>query len=189
TVSQIGRDLLAAGLARDGGRSLRSEAGEGGAEAQRYGSDVHLTEIALDGLHGRLGYVLRAARPHTLWQLHARLREHARLAYETGEDSGDAHAGAVQLGAHRSREATQAELGGVVDRAARRRRLARQRGHEQQVPAPALHHLRRQRVSHRDRSTQVHVERAIDLLHRERVEQAARGERRIGNEDVQLTGL
>ena len=77
------------------------------------------------------------------------------------------------------REAAQAELRRRVDRGAGRGRAARQRGHEEQVPAAARDHRLGQAVGEQHRRAQVDVERAVDLLGRERVQPpAARAARR-----------
>ena len=56
-------------------------------------------------------------------------------------------------------------------------------------PRPALEHPRQQRVREHDRRAQVDVERAVDLLHRERLEPARRRNPGVGDQDVHLAGL
>jgi hypothetical protein len=56
------------------------------------------------------------------------------------------------------------------------------------VAAPALGHRRRERVGELHRRAQVHVERAVDLPRREAVHPAARRQRRVGHEHVDLPG-
>ena len=89
-----------------------------------------------------------------------------------GEDGRDADARVPQVLAQPEREPAQPELGRRVDRAARARRLARQRGDEHEVAAAARDHALGQRPRQHDRRAQVDVERAVDLLDAERLEHA-----------------
>ena len=61
-------------------------------------------------------------------------------------------------------EAAQAELGRVVDRATRARRLARERGDEDEVAGAALDHRREQRLGHQHRRLEVDAQGALHLL-------------------------
>ena len=83
-----------------------------------------------------------------------------------------------------SGEAAQPELGRRVERRAHRGRLPAERGHEHDVATAANEHPRQQRPRELDRRSQVHVERAIDLLGREAVDGAAGRKRRVRDEHV-----
>ncbi len=182
-------DLIRAELARDAGRELRGETGEGGAYTNGERGDVDLAAVALDRLNGRAGDVLGTGGADARGELDARLGEHAGVADEAGEDRRDADAACAQVRAQGGGEAAQAELGRVVDRSAGGRRLAGEGGHEQQVSAAARDHRRDERVREGDRGAQVDVERAVDLLHRERLQASGRGQRGVGHENVEIAGL
>jgi hypothetical protein len=87
------------------------------------------------------------------------------------------------------REAAEAELRGRVERRPGRRDLPREGRDDHDVPAPALDHAGREAVREGHGRAEVHVERAIDLLGRELEERPARGERRVGDEHVDVARL
>ena len=122
-------------------------------------------------------------------QLDVGLGEHAGVADEAGADDRDADVARAQVRAQTEGEAAQAELGGAVERGLRGGGLAGERGDEQQVPAAARGHRRREHARHDDRGAQVDVERAVDLLEAEALERPRAREGRVGDEDVDVAGL
>ena len=83
-------------------------------------------------------------------------------------------------------EPAQAELRRRVERAARDRRAARQRRHEDEVPGAALAHRRHVQPRQHDRRAEVHVEHPVDLLLREGLQPPGAGHRRVRDDDVDV---
>jgi hypothetical protein len=115
--------------------------------------------------------------------------EHAGVADEPGEDDRDPDAAVAPVLAQTEPEAAHPELRGRVQRAARGRRLARQRRDERDVPAAAGGHPRRHGVGEHDRHAQVDVERPVDLVDGEGLDRARGGQRGVGHEHVGVAGL
>ena len=106
-----------------------------------------------------------------------------------GQHDGHADAARVELRAQRPARSRADRTSWRCTASCRARCLARQRGDEQQVSAPARDHRRQQRVCQHDRGAQVDAQRAVDLLLGEGL-QAARGRQRgVGDQDVHLARL
>ena len=182
-------DLVAAGATADGRPELRGDTRDDRADAHRERGNVDLALVALDPPNCRPRDVLRSARADGARQLGAGDREHAGVADEPRENRRDAHAATAQVDAQPGGEAAQPELGGRVHQRDRGGGLAAQRGDVDQVSAAASDHRRQQRVSQRDRSTQIDGQRTINLVHREGLERAGGRKRGVGDHDVHIAGL
>ena len=95
----------------------------------------------------------------------------------------------MQVGPQGGGEPAQGVLGRVVERRPRRGHLARQRGHEHEVTAPARDHRSHQPVGEDDRRAHVDGERPVDLLDRVGVERSRRGQGRVSDQHVHLARL
>ncbi len=150
--------------------------------ADRERRDVDLAAIVLDRPDHGHGDVVRSAGADVRRKPDTRVVEHARLAYEAGEDDAHTDPGAVQIRPQRLPEAAQAELRRGVQRRAGRRRLAGDRRDEDQLPAAARRHAVEQQAGEYDRSTQVDGEGAVDLVNAELRQRPGGGQRGVGHE-------
>ena len=112
--------------------------------------------------------LLRRARADARRQLRARVGEHPGVADEAREHARDADAGGREVLAQAEREAAQPELRRRVQRRVRPGRLARERRDEHELPGPARRERLGEQPRELDRRAQVHRERPVDLLGRER---------------------
>jgi hypothetical protein len=112
--------------------------------------------------------------------------EHPGLGDEPGEHDAHADARRAQVAAQALAEPAQAELRGRVDARPGRRGLARQRRHEQDVARAPRGHALAQPPGEDHRGPQVHLERTVDLLLAEAEQPARPGQRRVGDEDVDV---
>ena len=134
------------------------------ATRSRSGATVISTLSSADRLPDRVGNRRGGGGAQARRRLGARVGEHPGVADEAGRDQRDADPARGEVGAQAEREAAQAELGRVVDGGARARRLARQRGDEDEVAGAALEHLREERPGEQHRRLEVDAQGALHLL-------------------------
>jgi hypothetical protein len=83
-------------------------------------------------------------------------------------------------------EAAQAELRRAVERGARRAALARQRRDEHEMARATRRHALAQGPGQHDRRAQIDVEGAVDLVDVEAQQVAGGGQRRVGDEHIDV---